>query len=163
MLIASRRPFSYLQCFNLVVKASFQVFRAPNTPTLFCSLTMVNLSRLQTMQTCCWVSGIQSLRAGGLSGGWNLPGERPFLLAEPRSFSLSVLLEEGVCVGVLPASHHRGGNRNRTIDKKETNTGFNDGFHFYFLCVMCRMEKGGTKHVKTARDKIENMQWTSFV
>lgn len=28
-------------------------------------LTMVNLSRWQTMQTCCWVSGTQFFRAGG--------------------------------------------------------------------------------------------------
>lgn len=63
---------------------------------------MVNLSRWQTMHMCCLVSGTQSLRAGGWSGGWNLAGERRFFPAEIRSLSLSVLFEEEVCVGVLP-------------------------------------------------------------
>lgn len=75
---------------------------------------MVNLSRRQTMQTCCWVSGTQSLRAGGWSGGWNLEGERRFLPAEFRSLSLSVLFEEGMCVGVLPVGiNDRGNNHSK--------------------------------------------------
>lgn len=82
------------------------------TLTPFCPLTMVNLSRWQTMHTWCWVSGTQSLRAGGWSGGLNLAGERRFLPAELRSLWVSVLFEEGVCVGVLPAV--------RRIKKKDT-------------------------------------------
>lgn len=68
---------------------------------------MVNLSRWQSMHTRRWVSGTQSLRAGGWSGGWNLAGEMRFLQAEFRSHD-----EEGVCVGVLPANtQNRGTNQ----------------------------------------------------
>lgn len=69
---------------------------------------MVNLSRRQTMQTCCWVSGIQFLRAGGWSGGLNFDTEARFRFSvEFRS----VLFEDGVCVGVLPTIHmHHGDN-----------------------------------------------------
>lgn len=92
-------------------------FSSPGGPRLFTvgtarvplpgPLTMVNLSRRQTMHTCCCVSGTQSLRAGGWSGGWNLAGERGFLPAELRS--LSMLLEGRVCVGVLPVQTHNRG------------------------------------------------------
>lgn len=53
------------------------------------------------MHTWCWVSGTQSLRAGGWSGGLNLADKRCFLPAELRPLSLSVLFEDGVCEGVL--------------------------------------------------------------
>lgn len=62
---------------------------------------MLNFSRWQAMHTWCLVSGTQSLRAGGWSGGWNLAKERAFF-PRPRSLSLSELFEDGVCVGVLP-------------------------------------------------------------
>lgn len=61
--------------------------------------TMLNFSRWQAMHTWCLVSGTQSLRAGGWSGGWNLA-----FFPWPRSRSLSELLEDGVCVGVLPGN-----------------------------------------------------------
>lgn len=56
------------------------------------------------MHTSCWVSGTQSLRAGGWSGGLNLSVERRFLPTESRSLSV---LFEGVCVGVLPVIKYK--------------------------------------------------------
>lgn len=96
-----------------VGKYFFSIYDNTGSLTPFGPLTMVNLSRRQTMHTCCWVSGTQSLRAGGWSGGWNLVAERRFLPAEFRSLSLSVLFEEGVCVGVLPINKHNRLNNNR--------------------------------------------------
>lgn len=96
----------------------------PVSVTPFCPLTMVNLSRWQTMHTSCWVSGTQSLRAGGCSGGWNLADEPRLLPAELRSFSLSVLFEEGVCVGVLPVIKHKKGKQS---DKIKKNTSLKPG------------------------------------
>ena len=69
---------------------------------------MVKRSRLQTMQLSCWVSGTQSLRAGGCGGGWNCPSARRLRPADTRSLSRSALLTEEVCVGVLPAKGWRG-------------------------------------------------------
>lgn len=66
---------------------------------------MENLSRWQTMQTSFLLSGTQSFRAGGWSGGWNFAGKRRFFSVQLRSLSLSDRLEEGVWVGVLSTNN----------------------------------------------------------
>ncbi|KAF3845315.1 hypothetical protein F7725_008478 [Dissostichus mawsoni] len=97
-LVPSHHPdllFSRTSCHqHLVLRAG--VTNQTAAPATFGPLTMVNLSLWQTMHRSCLVSGTQSLRFGGCSGGWNFAEDRCFLPAELRSFSLSLLLEESV-------------------------------------------------------------------